>query len=418
MYVCVDDAGEPRIVGWTSATCPPDGRKTVRVAHLNRLPNNAAANVLFIDSEITQHEFATRHVFHNHGEVASGLGECVVLLRDGDDPAVLPDWRPLQERPIAVLARSRASGADVVLSQVDLSDIMLMVQRSPWPLPGGVDDGRSILPSRHCPQFWAETEFGGVAMHPPASDEYEITVRRERRFTFRQRWPYLVPHDLTDAARGAVRQMMESEAMGGFGGGFWTTAAPPDGPGLTAEMVRQQCAALRAMQNAAPPAHLQQYAAHQAYAAQQAQFLGNPLGLLGAAPPPLWPQPIFKPPDPAAVTRARGLLRRLLSPAQWRELENEGRITERIDGREYVVRPGEMIEVRADRGITKVRRLLWRADGKNEPMPLVERWCVNPSALDGDAKIPSEDMAIAQLLHLRADPATLRRAANVFPVMR
>lgn len=424
MYVCVEDGGEPRIVGRTSLEPPPD-RQTVRFARRVSRPNDALTNDPYTNGcEITQHDFAMRRVFHNSGEVASGISERVVLLRDGDDPAVLPDWRPMQERPTGVVARPRASGNDVVLMQVDLSDILLMSERAPPALAIGVDDGRPVLPSQGCcPQFWAKTDGGGVAVHPAASDEYEILVRRARRFTFRPPRPYYVPRervdrivmddlhapeDLTDAAREAMRWFRESEGMGGFGGGIWTTPAPPDGPGLTAEMILRQVEGLRAAHNSLFRDPLQQYVV------QQAQYIGS-LGQLGAVSPPLWPPPLFKAPVSAAVTRARGLLRRLLSPQQWREFENEGRITERIGSKEYVVRPGRMIEVRAARGIAEARRPLWRAGEEGPPMPrLVERWCVNPAAVDGDARLLPEDMAIAQLLHLRADPKALRRTANVF----
>jgi hypothetical protein len=96
-----------------------------------------------------------------------------------------------------------------------------------------------------------------------------------------------------------------------------------------------------------------------------------------------------------AQTRAQGLLRQLIGAESWRQFENEGSFTELIAGVEYVIKPGHMITVR------KGHR--------------AERWCVNPARYTDDGKlIPSEDQAIAQLLHLRADPAKLRELSNIY----
>ncbi len=98
--------------------------------------------------------------------------------------------------------------------------------------------------------------------------------------------------------------------------------------------------------------------------------------------------------DPEPHERARALLKRLLTPAQWAAFEACGIVTERIRGAEYTLGSGQI----------GVRRPTWF--GKQR----WERWCVNP-----EPGLPFEDCLIAQLLHLRADPAKLRKMANVFP---
>jgi hypothetical protein len=97
-----------------------------------------------------------------------------------------------------------------------------------------------------------------------------------------------------------------------------------------------------------------------------------------------------------AKERARGLLRNLLTPEQWAELEKHGKLTERINGGKFELTPGGMITARK---------------GKT-----IERWCVNPDPhAAGNDFMPREDLLIGQLLHLRADPAALRAQANIFP---
>lgn len=97
-----------------------------------------------------------------------------------------------------------------------------------------------------------------------------------------------------------------------------------------------------------------------------------------------------------SMERARGLLRSLLRPEQWAEFERTRKFTERIGEDEFEVTPGGMIT---------------RHRGN-----LAERWCINPDPYaDNNDYMPAEDMAIAQLLHLRAGPEKLRAQANVFP---
>lgn len=99
--------------------------------------------------------------------------------------------------------------------------------------------------------------------------------------------------------------------------------------------------------------------------------------------------------------RARGLLKSLLTPEQWAEFEAGGAITEQIDGCEFMLRPGGMIEAHKPRLIGRAVR---------------ERWCVYPDPYaDKNDYMPVEDKLIGQLLHLRAGPDQLRRQANVFP---
>lgn len=97
----------------------------------------------------------------------------------------------------------------------------------------------------------------------------------------------------------------------------------------------------------------------------------------------------------AAKARARGLLQSLLRPEQWAEFERRGTFNERIGEDEFTITPGGMI--------TRKRGAL------------TERWCVNPDPYaDGNDHMPVEDMAIGQLLHLRAGPDKVRAAANIF----
>ncbi len=102
----------------------------------------------------------------------------------------------------------------------------------------------------------------------------------------------------------------------------------------------------------------------------------------------------------ASKLRARGLLKSLLTVEQWAEFEAAGAVTERIDGCEFKLRPGGMIEAHKP-------RLL---------MPAVsERWCVYPDPYaDKNDYMPEEDKLIGQLLHLRAGPDKVRAMANVF----
>ena len=93
--------------------------------------------------------------------------------------------------------------------------------------------------------------------------------------------------------------------------------------------------------------------------------------------------------------RSRGLLKSLLTEAQWAEFESAGRVTERLGGYEFILTPGGMIEARKRR--------------------IRERWCVNPDPYaNGNDFMPREDLLIGQLLHLRAGPDKLRAQANVF----
>jgi hypothetical protein len=107
--------------------------------------------------------------------------------------------------------------------------------------------------------------------------------------------------------------------------------------------------------------------------------------------------------DPETVQRsrerARGLLKSLLTPAQWAEYEKSRTVTERIGDSVFKLRPGDMIEARKKRLIGSIK----------------ERWCVNPDPwADGNDFMPEEDKLIGQLLHLRAGPDKLRAQANVF----
>jgi hypothetical protein len=93
--------------------------------------------------------------------------------------------------------------------------------------------------------------------------------------------------------------------------------------------------------------------------------------------------------------RSRGLLKSLLTDAQWAEFESAGRVTERLGGCEFILTPGGMIEASKRR--------------------IRERWCVNPDPYaDGNDFMPREDLLIGQLLHLRAGPDKLRAQSNVF----
>ncbi len=98
--------------------------------------------------------------------------------------------------------------------------------------------------------------------------------------------------------------------------------------------------------------------------------------------------------------RARGLLKSLLTPAQWAEFELGGAVTERIGGCEFTLRPGGMIQAKKPRLVGSVN----------------EAWCVYPDPYaDKNDFMPEEDKLIGQLLHLRAGPDQVRRMANVFP---
>lgn len=82
-----------------------------------------------------------------------------------------------------------------------------------------------------------------------------------------------------------------------------------------------------------------------------------------------------------------------------------------------------MIEVRARAParapvFSMSAREIWRTGGwydrhgSDTKMRRTECWCIAPEQYE---PMPPEDAAIAQLLHLRADPAKLRQMANVFP---
>lgn len=97
--------------------------------------------------------------------------------------------------------------------------------------------------------------------------------------------------------------------------------------------------------------------------------------------------------------RSRGLLKSLLTPEQWVEFERVGKVTEQIDGCDFTLTPGGMIEARKPRLVGSV----------------TERWCVTPDPYaDANDYMPSEDKLIGQLLHLRAGPDKLRAKANVW----
>lgn len=118
----------------------------------------------------------------------------------------------------------------------------------------------------------------------------------------------------------------------------------------------------------------------------------NPRGIWGE----YYPRPRVDPETAQrSMERARGLLKSLLRPEQWAEFQRTRKFTERIGEDEFEVTPGGMISRR--RGT------------------LAERWCINPDPYaDKNDYMPVEDMAIAQLLHLRAGPEKLRAQANVF----
>ena len=97
----------------------------------------------------------------------------------------------------------------------------------------------------------------------------------------------------------------------------------------------------------------------------------------------------------AARSRARALLRRLLTPAQWQEFEHSECVAEEIEGRTYRLHLNGIFEASRPRGG-------------------IERWCVVPHPYtDGNDYLPPEDALIGKLLHLRASPAKLRAQANV-----
>ncbi len=98
--------------------------------------------------------------------------------------------------------------------------------------------------------------------------------------------------------------------------------------------------------------------------------------------------------------RARSLLKSLLIPEQWAEFEASREVTERINGCEFKLSPGGMIQARKPRLVGTVS----------------ERWCISPNPYaDGNDYMPDEDKLIGQLLHLRAGPDRLRAMSNVFP---
>lgn len=104
----------------------------------------------------------------------------------------------------------------------------------------------------------------------------------------------------------------------------------------------------------------------------------------------------------AARERSRGLLRSLLTPQQWAEFEAAGVVSEQINGCDFRLRPGGVIEAAKARLVGTVR----------------EQWCIAPDPwADGNDYMPDEDKLIGQLLHLRADPDKLRAAANVIELL-
>ena len=452
MHVCIDDGGTPRVIGWTSA----DTReRLLEVSRCTSAPVQPSDQIHPV-ATIERVAFETRVA-----DLPSGESARVIVLREGDDPAVLPDWRPCQEHPATVLARHRRGAMpDIELIAVTTAEFSGIVHRD-------------AMHRRGRPEWWTDNGLGGVSVWPEPSEEWEIIHDRARLVfdmalgspaAFVERFMGV---EVLPWQREALVQMGQRESRYNFISNpvrdnywrrmflywrrmfldrdprpnrFWeqTFAAPPVIPIERRPAVTNRTALAREIiaaqvrNGGEAPGSVR--VGPDGFIDLAAEFLMLPdsldrLMVLGV---PIVCDPLVPPGqmyvvgiDPAAINagdgytwlpfgrvshvdpettvrareRARALLKGMLSPPQWEEFQRSGSVTERIDGCEYRLRPGGMIEA------TKPKLL----------GTINESWCVNPDPYaNGNPWMPEEDKLIGQLLHLRAGPDALRAMANVY----
>lgn len=432
MYVCREDgepgARWPRLIGWATLR-PERDRPRVVLPEPMAIPRGISVSPAATSRLV---EFALRTVYD---DCVPREGRVVLMVED-QDPTILPGWEPRQERPRRVFARSGTTD---------------------FPLRELTRDEFARFPSPHrrgLPLVYCLTREGIPRIAPAPTPEYEIIVERMRMFSFDppQREPAYMPvlqglrgewsvyddpqvnryvNDRADAMRyalGAMNDRMARHSL--LGPGTYSNRAS-DAVGLTPETVADSVRQIRAEENAyadrAQRAReeraqalinltmmpwISPYLNVEAMLGEYLRHLDPSAGMREAFRQTEeivvanvlrgdrfnWRVPSIDPETAAASkARARGLLRSLLRPEQWAEFERAGQFSERIGEDEFTITPGGMITRR--RGA------------------LAEKWCVNPDPhADGNDYMPVEDMAIGQLLHLRADPDKVRAAANIFPV--
>lgn len=361
MFVCVDDGGAPRVVGWTSVETR---ERVIELPEPLPMPARWGHGGLTESATITVHRYETRTA----NRAADGRQDRVIILQEGDDPTHLPDYRPVAEGVSTVVARSRRMGADFAMRQA--SEAEFRHSRVP-----GV---------RGLPMIWTSDGYGGIEVFPEPLDDYEI-IRTEAR-------TMLFHNPLMTATMAPVN--------------FIST---PRGPSIWQEMFENHRRQM--MEVTANAAAFQIYLARRSADAMAVTEIrdGCIVGVTITNPgagyttfPEFWfGRRSSVDPETAQRSRerARGLLKSLLTPKQWTEFEAFRTVTERIGDSVFKLRPGDMIEARKSRLIGSVK----------------ERWCVNPDPwADGNDFMPEEDKLIGQLLHLRAGPDKLRAQANVF----
>lgn len=404
MYVCREDgepgARWPRLIGWTTLR-PERDRPRVVLPEPMEIPRGILVSPAATSRLV---EFALRTVYD---DCVPRDGRIVLMVED-QDPTILPGWEPRQEWPQRVFARSGTTD---------------------FPLQELTRDEFARFPSPHrrgLPLVYCLTREGIPRIAPAPTPEYEIIVERMRMFSFDppQREPAYMPvlqglrgewsvyddplvnhyiNDRADAMRMAIDAQHTLSALHSLMGrppgpndSTFNTMPPPST--LTAQMVADSVRQIRAEENAYGDRvrHTEQAQATITLTAPMVEALIVAANVL-RGDRFNWRVPSIDPETAAASkARARGLLRSLLRPEQWAEFERAGEFSERIGEDEFTITPGGMITRR--RGA------------------LAEKWCVNPDPhADGNDYMPVEDMAIGQLLHLRADPDKVRATANIFP---
>ncbi len=431
LFVCAPGVceGPPQVIGWTSAEASrfDRGREPVRIRTAHNPPVGNIANVI-------EHTFAIRVA-----TLPNGYRGPVIQLKRGQDTAPLPDFTPLVEidgRPKRAYARDRVLGQDYALQQVP-----------PIELHHYRDSARGR------PMWWCPDGVG-IQVYPEPDDAYEVWWEPRRTYSLGElgrprELVGLLPDNVLDAlyasrirgveqrigdiaaaphmARAAVEARVRENAAAmlsahpGLAQRYYEAArAAEDALRVEAARANDRWSREALMGGHLDQANnLMQQQQHRALTAADIQAAQRAIFGIDPARGPdetvivtrQWPGVFdnqnYSRIDPETARqsreRARGLLKSLLTPDQWSEFEQAGKVTERIEGCEFTLRPGGMIEAKKPRLMGSVS----------------EKWCVYPNPITQDNDyMPDEDKLIGQLLHLRAGPDELRAKANIFPGAR
>src|SRR5579859_1188622 len=150
MHVCVDAGGAPRVVGWTSLETDHAHLQVPRPLLMPLPPEGA------FETAIETCTFETRIAYRGQPPVP----ERVIILREGEDPTILPGWRNMVDDDVMhrAIARHIPNGPDMALLEVSREEFYETYHRSADPRVRGM------------PLFWCEDGYGGIQVFPEPSD--------------------------------------------------------------------------------------------------------------------------------------------------------------------------------------------------------------------------------------------------------